>query len=68
MALVSNVLGTKLNLKFQDGDNTISKTYGNIKSDATDQGIYDVANNIALLSDKPIETIKKIVETELADL
>ena len=68
MALVTNVTGTKLNLKFQDGDKSISKTYGNIKADATGQNIYDVAKNIASLSEKAVESVKKIVETELAEV
>ncbi|HQD51214.1 MAG TPA: DUF1659 domain-containing protein [Defluviitaleaceae bacterium] len=68
MALVANVVGTKLSLKFQDGDKTISKTYGNIKADATDQAVFDVARNIAYLSDKTVEVVKKVVETELAEV
>ena len=57
-----------MNLKFQDGDNTISKTYGNIKESATDEDIYSVATVIASLSDKPAESIKKIVESDLANI
>ncbi|NLK21048.1 MAG: DUF1659 domain-containing protein [Epulopiscium sp.] len=68
MAVVGSVVGTKLSLQFKDGDKTVSKTYSNLKTSAKDQDIFNAAGTIASLSERPVEMVKKIVETELEDI
>jgi hypothetical protein len=67
MAVTAEVLGTRLSMKFTDGDKTVSKSYGNVKESAADEKIFNTATQIAGLTDNPVEQVKKIVETELSN-
>ncbi|NLP45928.1 MAG: DUF1659 domain-containing protein [Epulopiscium sp.] len=61
MAIATNPLKTKLQLKYEKG----SKTFSNCRHDVTDQDLFDVGEAINGLQEKPAEQIVKVVESQL---
>lgn len=73
MAVIATELESKVKLTFnagndEDGNAIIkSKTFSRVKSDATDDNIYAVANGIAGLQEYPVNTIRKFEEYDLIE-
>lgn len=61
MAVVSDALKTKLQLKYEKG----SKTFSNCRLDVTDEELFTVGEAINSLQNKPTEQIVKVVESQL---
>lgn len=74
MAIESNTLSTRMQLRFIDGvdengnDVVKSKSYSNVKNTATDEDIYDVANAMAALQTKTVEGVRKVVEVMIVEV
>ncbi len=66
MAVEANIANCKMQLKLntgldENGKEIIkTKTYSNVKSDAQDQGIYDVGSSLAELQDHALEEIHRV--------
>lgn len=74
MAIEANVLNSRLQLRFNTGvddeGNPITKvrSYGNLKSDADDQALYDVAAAIGALQSNTLEEVRKVQDIILVNL
>ena len=70
MALVVNNLDSRLQIQVHlgiDGDGkniTRTKTFSRIKSEISDQDLYDVANSLANLQEHPTVFIRKVANAE----
>lgn len=72
MAVNAMVKNVKLQIKYLgevlDGKQTyISKTYGKVRPEASDQDIYDVAGIIAGLQANAVFSISKAEDSELVE-
>lgn len=73
MAIVATELEGKVKVTLNAGNdgegNAIikSKTFSRVKSDATDENIYAVANGIASLQEYPVNSIRKLEEYDLIE-
>lgn len=74
MAVEANTLSTRMQLKYidgvdVDGNNIIkTKSYSNVKADATDQSIYDIASAMSALQTKTLEGVHKVMDVVLIDV
>lgn len=73
MAVIATELEGKVKVTLnagndEDGNAIIkSKTFSRVKSDATDDNIYAVANGIAGLQEYPVNSIRKFEEYDLIE-
>lgn len=73
MAVLATPLISKVRLQLQtglDGENNPiyrNKTYSRIKTDATDQDVFDTAAAIAALSSDTLSNLTRVDEIDLAD-
>ncbi len=71
MAVISTELEGKVKLMFNAGSDeegkmiTKSKTLSRVKSNAADEDIYTVSNEIARLQEYPVTSIRKTEEYDL---
>lgn len=74
MAVEANIVSCKMQLKLntgldENGKEIIkTKTYSNVKSDAQDQGIYDVGSSLAALQDHALEEIHRVNDMVLNNI
>lgn len=74
MAVEANIANCKMQLKLntgldENGKEIIkTKTYSNVKSDAQDQGIYDVGSSLAELQDHALEEIHRVNDMILTNI
>lgn len=71
VVVTNNPTGLKIKFKFGTDEKTgkaiiKSRTYSNLKSDAQDQNIFDVANVIGALQEHPIVEIARINNSTLS--
>lgn len=70
MAVITKPAASKLKLSVvttADGkDKIVSKTYGNVKPDASDEGVYTVGKILADLQEFPLSAITRVDETQLS--
>lgn len=73
MAVVKIPETSRLVLTLDDGlDNegnpqTKTKSFNNVKPDATDEPLYNIANSVAQLQSRPLITVERNDYAELAD-
>lgn len=74
MAVISIPYDTRLSLIFQSGTNSntgapikTTKSYSNVKHDATDQDVYDVAQALVSLQKYPLIEIKRTDNEKLTE-
>lgn len=73
MAIIQMPDATRLVLTLQDGvdgeGNPVTKTksFNNVKPDASDEALYHIANNLAQLQTKPLLSIDRQDRAKLAD-
>lgn len=64
---------SRVRLRFVDSvdgegrEKLVSKTYSNIKSDAVDEDVYEVAVDMSVLQTKPLKTVVRTDEKELTE-
>lgn len=73
MAVITNFQSKKVQIKYMTGvtpegkDIVKTKTYSGVKSDATDQDIYDVAGTIIGLQNYTAQEVRKAESYELTE-
>lgn len=71
MAVIEKPVSSKFKLgmtKTVEGElKNISKTFGNVKADATNAGVYAVAKGLGSLQQNPVAKISRMDEVELAE-
>ncbi|WZL78761.1 DUF1659 domain-containing protein [Eubacteriales bacterium mix99] len=71
MALVKKPLSTRVQIRLSLGlgengrERTRAKSLNNIKTDAPDQDIFDVASALAALQSYPVAGIRKVEQSDL---
>ncbi|RBP44179.1 DUF1659 domain-containing protein [Garciella nitratireducens] len=74
MAVEANIISTKMQLKLNTGldekgkEIIKTKTYSNVKPDAKDQVIYDIASSLAVLQQHDLEEIHRVNDTILISM
>ena len=69
MALESRPLDTTLQLLYDMGvDETRRRSYTNVKAEASDQDIWDVATTITDLQTQPVSKVQTIDRTDLVNV
>ncbi|MCL6560286.1 MAG: DUF1659 domain-containing protein [Firmicutes bacterium] len=73
MAVLATPVDSSLQIIVQtgvDGNNKPvykTRSYARVKTDATDQNVMDVAAQLAGLQAHPVNSIRRVIETELVE-
>lgn len=73
MAIEKNITSLRLGLVVNNGvtatgnAKTATLSYGNVRIDATDQGLHDVGNTIGNLSDRALMSVKVTISADLEE-
>ncbi|NMB01951.1 MAG: DUF1659 domain-containing protein [Firmicutes bacterium] len=74
MAVEKNAVGTRLQLRVSIGSDgegreiLRTRTYSNVKTDAEDQGLYDVAMGLVDLQENEVKEIHRIDDVILMEV
>lgn len=71
MAVIEKPVNSKLKMgmsKMVEGElKTISKTFNNVRADASNDGVYGVATELGGLQQNPLLKVSRLNEVELAE-